>query len=175
MIPESTTPERTTASTPTQSVSLSRLVRGRFRAATATTLALLVALSVLPMDRASGAGDNNYQRVSFQVLKRYKPGKQVPAEIESLNGKNVEVLGFMAALTQLEGIEEFVLSSAPPLNCYCAPPLFINEVISVKMNNRKKVSFIGGVVKVRGRLIVNTNIRDEFTDVMYTLRADAVQ
>ena len=151
-------------------------ISGFLRRPLAAALAMLITGSLLvPTETARGAASNNYQRVSFQVLKRYKPGKRVPQEVEMLNGKNVEVLGFMAALTQLEDIDEFVLSSAPPLNCYCAPPLFINEVISVKMSGRKRVSYKGGVVKVKGRLVVNTEIRDEFTDVMYTLRADAVE
>lgn len=123
---------------------------------------------------AFGGAEANYQKVSFQVLKRYKPGRPVPTEIAALNGKNIEVLGFMAALTQLDGIEEFVLASSPPLNCYCAPPLFINEVIAVKMT-RKPTRYKAGVVKVRGKLIVNMKIRDEFTDVMYTVRADAIE
>lgn len=150
-------------------------LRKRLRVAITGILALLLVISVLPVSTAHGAGNTSYQRVSFQVLKRYKPGRQVPAEVEALNGKTVEVLGFMAALTHLEDFKDFILASAPPLNCYCAPPLFINEVIQVKMSGNKKIDYIGGVVKVKGRLIVNTNIRDEFTDVMYTIRADAVE
>lgn len=154
---------------------LPSILRKRLRLAITGMLALLIGIPAFTVSTAHGAGNNSYQRVSFQVLKRYKPGKQVPPEVEALNGKNVEVLGFMAALTHLEDFKEFILASAPPLNCYCAPPLFINEVIQVKMSGNKKADYIGGVIKVKGRLIVNTNIRDEFTDVMYTIRADVVE
>ncbi len=159
----------------TTSISIPRPFAGRLHSSITIAVAALTMLPFLQTQTAQGKAAINYERVSFQLLKRYKPGKRVPPEIEALNGKSVEILGFMAALTQLEDIDEFVLSSAPPLNCYCSPPLFINELISVKMNGNKRVSFKGGVVKIKGRLIVNTEIRDEFTDVMYTLRADALE
>ena len=149
-----------------------RLSRFNITAALLTVVALFLPAGA---NNAFGGGaDTGYQKVSFQQLKRYKPGRPVPPEVAALNGKNIEVLGFMAALTQLDGIGEFVLASSPPLNCYCAPPLFINEVIAVKMN-RKTTRYKAGVVKVRGRLIVNTNIKDEFNDVMYTLKAEGVE
>jgi hypothetical protein len=141
---------------------------------TACLAAAIALLSLTGAGEAQKTEKGVYQPVSFKQLKRYLPGQPVPTEIAALNGKNVEVLGFMAALTQFEDIDEFVLSSAPPLNCFCAPPLFINEVISVKMN-RKAVSYKAGVVKVKGKLIINTKIKDEFTDVMYTLKADGIE
>lgn len=145
----------------------------RFHIITAALLTVAGILLPAGTNDAFGGADASYQKVSFQQLKRYKPGRPVPPEVAALNGKNIEVLGFMAALTQLDGIGEFVLASSPPLNCYCAPPLFINEVISVKMN-RRTARYKAGVVKVRGKLIVNTNIKDEFNDVMYTLKAEEI-
>ncbi len=90
------------------------------------------------------------------------------------NGKSVEVMGFMAALTQLEDIDEFVLASSPPMNCFCHPPLRVNEVVFVQMKKGKSTQYKGGVVKVRGKLIVNTNVGDEFADIMYTIECEEV-
>ncbi len=114
------------------------------------------------------------QNVSFRTLRLYVPGQQPPKEVKELNGKRVEVMGFMSALTQLEDIEEFVLASSPPMNCFCHPPLRVNEVVLISMKKGLKTNYKGGVVKVRGRLEVNYSVQDEFADVMYTIVADEV-
>ena len=114
------------------------------------------------------------QIISFRTLRLYIPGQQPPKDIKDLNGKRIEVLGFMSALTQLEDIEEFVLASSPPMNCFCHPPLRVNEVILISMKKGLKTNYKGGVVKVRGRLEVNYSVQDEFADVMYTIIADEV-
>jgi hypothetical protein len=116
----------------------------------------------------------SYEMLSFRTLRLYLPGKKPPAEVAAWNGKNVEIMGFMSALTQLEDITEFVLASSPPMNCFCHPPLRVNEVIFVQMNKGKKTDYKGGVVKIRGRLEVNTNVQDEFADIMYTVYCDEV-
>ncbi|TAE28208.1 MAG: DUF3299 domain-containing protein [Candidatus Kapaibacterium sp.] len=115
-----------------------------------------------------------YQQLSFRTLRTYLPGKKPPQEIMELNGKSVEIMGFMAALTQLEEIDEFVLSSSPPMNCFCHPPLRVNEVIFVQMKKGKKTDYKGGVVRIRGKLVVNTSVTDEFADIMYTVECDEV-
>lgn len=116
----------------------------------------------------------SYQQLSFRTLRAYLPGKKPPQEVMELNGKSVEIMGFMAALTQLEEIDEFVLSSSPPMNCFCHPPLRVNEVIFVQMKKGKKTDYKGGVVRIRGKLTVNTNVTDEFADIMYTVECDEV-
>jgi hypothetical protein len=117
---------------------------------------------------------STYEQLSFRTLRLYIPGKKPPQEVVLWNGKSVEIMGFMSALTQLEDITEFVLASSPPMNCFCHPPLRVNEVVFIQMNKGKKTDFKGGVVKVRGRLEVNTNVSDEFADVMYTIYCDEV-
>lgn len=117
---------------------------------------------------------NTYQTLSFRTLRLYIPGKKPPQDVMEFNGKSVEVMGFMAALTQLEDIDEFVLASSPPMNCFCHPPLRVNEVVFVQMKKGKLTQYKGGVVKVRGKLIVNTNVGDEFADIMYTIECEEV-
>jgi hypothetical protein len=116
----------------------------------------------------------SYEPLSFRTLRLYIPGRKPPQEVLAMNGKSIEIMGFMSALTQLEDITEFVLASSPPMNCFCHPPLRVNEVIFIQMNKGKKTDFKGGVVKVRGRLEVNANVQDEFADVMYTIYCDEV-
>lgn len=133
-----------------------------------------VAAGNMPVLWGSVPATGDYRRVPFKVLRQYEPGAKVPAEIRELNGKKVEVLGFMSALTQLENIDEFLLASSPPMNCYCHPPLRINEMIVVHMRRGKTAEYKPGVVKIRGTLKVNLKVTDEFADVMYTVECDDV-
>lgn len=120
------------------------------------------------------AQEKTYQRVPFKVLRLYAPGSKVPERVRALDGQYVEVLGFMSALTQLESINEFVLAASPPMNCYCHPPLRINEMLLVHMKKGRTTEFKPGVVKIRGKLTVNMNVTDEFADVMYTVECEEV-
>ncbi len=130
---------------------------------------ILTSISVLALHAGS-----SYEQASFRTLRLYLPGKKAPQEVMALNGKNVEIMGFMSALTQLEDITEFVLAASPPMNCFCHPPLRVNEVIFIQMNKGKKTDYKGGVIKVRGRIEVNTTVQDEFADIMYTIYCDEV-
>ncbi len=123
---------------------------------------------------APALASTSYQTLSFRTLRLYIPGKKPPQDVMEFNGKSVEVMGFMAALTQLEDIDEFVLASSPPMNCFCHPPLRVNEVIFVQMKKGKLTQYKGGVVRVRGKLTVNTTVTDEFADIMYTIECDEV-
>lgn len=128
-----------------------------------------------PLTASIAPALNTYQTLSFRTLRLYIPGKKPPQDVMEFNGKSVEVMGFMAALTQLDDIDEFVLASSPPMNCFCHPPLRVNEVVFVQMKKGKTTQYKGGVVKVRGKLVVNTNVGDEFADIMYTIECDEVQ
>jgi hypothetical protein len=145
------------------------------RIITSFWLALCSMLLALETGNASiPAPTTAYQQLSFRTLRLYLPGKKPPQEVMEMNGKSVEVMGFMAALTQLEEIDEFVLASSPPMNCFCHPPLRVNEVVFVQMKKGKKTEYKGGVVRVRGKLIVNTTVTDEFADIMYTIECEEV-
>ncbi len=109
-----------------------------------------------------------FNKITFRQLRTYVPGKDVPQDVKDLDGKNVEILGFMTPLNSLDNIEEFLLCSAPPLSCYCAPPIFINEIIYVKLQNIKS-DFKTGAIRVKGQMHVNMNVKDEYSDVIYTL------
>jgi hypothetical protein len=50
----------------------------------------------------------------------------------------------------------------------------VNEVVFVQMKKGKKTEYKGGVVRVRGKLIVNTTVTDEFADIMYTIECEEV-
>jgi len=110
-----------------------------------------------------------FNKITFRQLRTYVPGQTVPQEIKDIDGKNVNIIGFMTPLNALEKMDEFLLCSAPPLSCYCAPPIFINEIIYVKLTNGVKTDFKTGVVKIQGRFKVNLDVKDEYSDIIYSI------
>lgn len=111
-----------------------------------------------------------FTKLTFRMLRTYIPGKTLPEDLKKLNGTNVEILGFMVPLVALENMDEFLLTSAPPLSCYCAPPVFINEIIYVKLMN-SKTDFKTGAIKIRGQFSINLDIKDEYSDIIYSISA----
>lgn len=115
-----------------------------------------------------------FSKLTFRMLRTYIPGKALPEDIKALNENNVEILGFMTPLNALENMDEFLLCSAPPLSCYCAPPIFINEIIYVRLIN-KRTDFKTGAVRIRGQFHVNTDVKDEYSDIIYTINASDIE
>lgn len=115
-----------------------------------------------------------FTKLTFRMLRTYIPGKALPEDIKKLNGNNVEILGFMTPLNALENMDEFLLCSAPPLNCYCAPPIFINEIIYVKLID-KRTDFKTGAVRIKGQFHVNTEVKDEYSDIIYSIIASDIE
>lgn len=115
-----------------------------------------------------------FNRLTFRVLRTYIPGQPIPQDIKNLEGKNVEILGFMTPLNALEKMDEFLLCSQPPLSCYCAPPIFINEIIYVKLVNGVKTDYLTGAVTVKGRIKINMDAKDEYSDIIYTVEGVSV-
>lgn len=118
--------------------------------------------------------DAPFTKLTFRMLRTYIPGKVLPEDLKKLNGSNVEILGFMVPLNALENMDEFLLASAPPLNCYCAPPVFINEIIYVRLMNGK-TDFKTGAIRIKGQFSINTDIKDEFSDIIYTISGVSIE
>jgi len=116
-----------------------------------------------------------FNKITFRQLRTYVPGKEAPADIRKMNGENVQIIGFMSPLNALENMDEFLLCSSPPLSCYCAPPIFINEMIYVKLQNGVKTDFKTGVVNIKGQFKVNFDITDEYSDIIYTIDGVSIE
>ena len=140
-------------------------------------LVLLIATALmLPqnVNSTTPAPADSYKRVSFGVLGLYVPGSPPPKKVLELDGQNIEMLGFLAAINQLEDMEEFIISKVPPLNCYCHPATKVNEMLMVRTPKGKGIDFKSGIVKIRGTLHVSKNIKSEFDGPMYELECHEV-
>ena len=115
---------------------------------------LVIILSFLLIFESSPGGRKDRPVIlSFDVLKKwtYVEGKTpVPDFIRSLDGKNVEMTGYMLALNTVDNIRSFILMPSLFGRCYGQPPA-VNHVVLVKMVGGKSATYFDDVVRVRGR------------------------
>lgn len=86
-------------------------------------------------------------------------------EVKKLNGKTIELEGWMIPLEELQGESYFVLSSLPFANCFfCggAGPETVAEVFA-----KEKIKYTEKRIRVRGKLKINA---DDPLQLMYVLQ-----
>jgi hypothetical protein len=77
-----------------------------------------------------------------------------PPEVETLNGRAVELTGFMLPLDRDERSRHFLLSRYTPVCLFC-PPGAPNEVVEV--NAVRGIPITDRLLKVSGRLVLTHN------------------
>ena len=115
-------------------------------------------------------------RLSFATLKAwvYVAGKTpIPANIKKLDGKNVEMVGYMMSLSDVKGISEFVLVPALWGCCYGQPPM-VNHVVLVKMAPNKTIEYFSGEIRVRGLFSSGEVRQDGYLVSLYQIAATEV-
>ncbi len=90
-----------------------------------------------------------YWDIMQKVVGRRATGATFPEELKKLDGRLVNIVGFMAAIDQFREVKEFMLMPIP-LTCYfCdAPPM--RDIIEVKL--QKPANMINEPVLIGGRL-----------------------
>lgn len=86
-------------------------------------------------------------------------------EVKKLDGKTIELEGWMIPLEELQGESYFVLSSLPFANCFfCggAGPETVAEVFA-----KEKIKYTEKRIRVRGKLKINA---DDPLQLMYVLQ-----
>ena len=126
-----------------------------------------------PADPAIEAG---YDRLTFEVLKNwtYVEGKsEFPKFIKALDGKPVEMLGYMMPLTEIDHIKEFLLVPSLWGCCYGQPPA-VNHIIAVKMPAGQTAKFYSGPIRINGRFHVGETKQDGYVVSLYVLTPDKI-
>ena len=113
-------------------------------------------------------------KVNFKFLGgyEYEEGKKIPDPVNSLNGKVVEIEGFMLPVDFEEGkVNSFLLMNSRMACCFGVMPR-INEFIYVEMPEGKSTKFLTDIpISVSGKL----GIGDEnLVDSLYTIEANKV-
>jgi len=86
--------------------------------------------------------------------------------IEKLDGKEIEIEGYMIPLTGQTQQSHFMLSRYPQSTCFFCGKAGPESAMQVFMKNNVKVPISERKVKVKGKLIVNPK---DITSLLYTL------
>ena len=117
-----------------------------------------------------------YDRLTFEVLKSwtYVEGKTTfPSFIKALDGKPVEMIGYMMPLTEIDHIKEFLLVPSLWGCCYGQPPA-INHIVAVKLTAGQTRKFYSGPIRIDGRFHVGETKQDGYLVSLYVLTADKI-
>jgi len=120
--------------------------------------------------------DSRYTRLSFDTLKSwtYIEGKTpIPDFIKKLDGKEIEMIGFMMPLSEVKNITEFILVPSLWGCCYGQPPA-VNHIVVVKMPPGQTTKFANDVIRVRGHFNVGETKQDGYLVSLYVLTADKI-
>jgi hypothetical protein len=143
----------------------------------------VLAKKTLKLGLAQAAGiangdrsETGYSKLTFETLKSwtYVAGKTpFPPHIKALDGQNVEMLGFMMPLTEIQNIKEFVLMPTLFGCCYGQPPA-PNHMVMVKLPAGRTTKFCSNPVRVRGEFHVGETRQDGYLISLYVLSANEV-
>lgn len=120
--------------------------------------------------------DPKYVELTFETLKSwtYVEGQTpLPRFIKALDGKDVEMTGFMMPLTEMKDITEFLLVPSLWGCCYGQPPA-VNHIVVVRMRTGQLTKFYDDPIRVRGRFKVGEIKQDGYLVSLYVLTADRI-
>jgi hypothetical protein len=139
-----------------------------------------LAQGAMAQSSAPSAGSDNqdarYTRLSFDTLKSwtYIEGKTpIPDFIKKLDGKEIEMIGFMMPLSEVKNITEFILVPSLWGCCYGQPPA-VNHIVVVKMPPGQTTKFASDVIRVRGHFNVGETKQDGYLVSLYVLTVEKI-
>ncbi len=101
---------------------------------------------------------------------------QIPAEIKALDGKRVEMLGFMSPIeVDNEGVKSFSLLANQLFCCFGIPPRN-NEWVMIEMPDGERAEYYPyEPVSVFGTLIVGEEFENGYLTSLFRMTADVVE
>jgi hypothetical protein len=149
---------------------------------------LQTAVVSMVMTVAAVAAAAVYQPVAFSALSNYEyelpdplepsskaPKNTIPASVKALNGRMIEIEGFMLPLDLTpEGVSVFMLNASLDL-CYFGAPVRMNEWVLVKMKAGTRAKFTHLATTVKGRFEVGEEMRNGRVTSLYRLVADVAE
>ena len=136
----------------------------------------LFAAQAAALQPAGPPKDGEYYKLTFDLLKHwtYVEGKTpIPAFIKVFDGHNVEMVGYMMPLNDVDHIKEFVLVPSLWGCCYGQPPA-VNHIVAVKMREGQTTKFFSNPVKIKGRFNVGETKNDGYLVSLYVLTVDKI-
>ncbi|MBL8878697.1 MAG: DUF3299 domain-containing protein [Phycisphaerales bacterium] len=102
--------------------------------------------------------------------------EQIPEQIRKLNGKRVELRGYMMPVTMYEEGTPMFLLLRDALACCFGMAHGMNAWVRVEMKNDERVAYVSGTpIVVRGILEVGEQVEDDLVMSIYRLRGERVR
>lgn len=95
---------------------------------------------------------------------------QVPASVLALAGTDIDIVGYMIPYGNPDAIEEFVLVKDLGSCCFGLAPQ-PHHLIECKFTEGKKVAYVAGPVRVRGRFRVEEHRQGQFLISVFAMNA----
>jgi hypothetical protein len=127
------------------------------------------ALAVVPISTAVPAATP----VTFGDLREYKFSRKaknpMPEKLKGLQGKDINIAGYMIPMTEALDVQEFMLVQIPFFGCCYSVPPEPNETVMVKMEKGKSTSYVYTPIRVTGKFKVQETTIDGFTVSVYQI------
>jgi hypothetical protein len=118
----------------------------------------------------------NALKLNFEIIGgwKYNDGKNpIPQSVRNLEGKQVEVTGFMMPINETKAITRFILIQSLWGCCFGQTP-DVNHIIVVNMETGKSIDFYPDPVKVLGKFQIGETREEGYLISIYQLEANKV-
>lgn len=112
--------------------------------------------------------------VEWGMLRKFSNPARPPAELSKLNGKKIEIRGFMVPIDgDMYGVTEFLLVPSAGM-CIHVPPPPPNQMVYVRMVKGKAAEHTWEPIKVKGKFTLK-QVNNDFGTAMFEIIANAVK
>ncbi|MDX2127463.1 MAG: DUF3299 domain-containing protein [Chloroherpetonaceae bacterium] len=118
-------------------------------------------------------------RITFNDLREYKYNRRgnskVPDKLKGLEGKEVEIAGYMIPMNEAMEVREFMLVQIPFFGCCYSVPPEPNETIMIRMEKGKSTEYVYTPIRVKGKFKISETKIDDFVVSIYQMEASDVK
>ncbi len=118
-------------------------------------------------------------RITFNDLREYrfsrKANNPIPEKLKALQGKEVNIAGYMIPMSEALDVTEFMLVQMPFFGCCYSVPPEPNETVMVKMQKGKSTPYVYSPIRVTGIFKIQETKIDGFVVSVYEIEATQVK
>jgi len=118
-------------------------------------------------------------RITFNDLREYrfsrKASNPIPEKLKALQGKEVNIAGYMIPMSEALDVTEFMLVQMPFFGCCYSVPPEPNETVMVKMQKGKSTPYVYSPIRVTGIFKIQETKIDGFVVSVYEIEASQVK
>lgn len=127
----------------------------------------------------SAAATQAPAKLTYKELREYRFSRRkrspVPPSLQALNGKPVNIAGYMIPLNEAVDITEFMLIQYPFFGCCYSVPPEPNETVYVRLPKGKATEYINQPIRVTGTFKIDDTVTDGFVVSLYKIEGASVR